>query len=303
VMNLDVGAPIADAKLTLATQKAVAVCDAADGVTDGVIDDPRSCKYDPSKDAGITRVSCAAGDNSCLTPAEANAIRKIWGGARNLNDDLLWPGVERGAPLQGLAGAAPFPIATQQPKYWVYLDPNWDWKTLNYQNYEAFFNKTVQTVGPLMGTDNPDLSAFRARGGRLIMYHGWSDQLIMPQGSSLYYEQVANAMGGYGSVGQFAKLFMAPGMLHCAGGDGPNDFGQQASGRVPATSDRDAFRALMAWSEHGQEPQKVIATKFVNDDPTQGVLRTRPLCPYPTVARYSGSGSTDDAANFHCVAP
>jgi hypothetical protein len=196
VMNLDVGAPIADAKLTLATQKAVAACDAADGVTDGVVDDPRTCKYDPSKDASITRVSCTAGDNACLTPAEANAIRKIWGGARNLNDDLLWPGVERGAPLQGLAGAMPFPIATQQPKYWVYLDPNWDWKTLNYQNYEAFFNKTVQTVGPLMGTDNPDLSAFRARGGRLIMYHGWSDPLIMPQGSSLYYEQVVNTLGG-----------------------------------------------------------------------------------------------------------
>ena len=162
----------------------------------------------------------------------------------------------------------------------------------------------MQTVGPLMATENPDLSAFRARGGRLIMYHGWSDPLIMPQGATRYYDQVVSTLGGgYGGVGQFAKLFMVPGMLHCGGGDGPNDFGQQASGHVPATPERDAFRALMAWSEQGQEPQKVVATKFTADDPAQGVLRTRPLCPYPTVARYSGSGSTDDAANFTCVAP
>jgi pimeloyl-ACP methyl ester carboxylesterase len=304
VMSRDLGAPIASAKLALATQKAVASCDAADGVTDGVVDDPRNCKYDPSKDSSITRASCTSADNTCLTPTEANAIRKIWEGARNLNDDLLWPGVERGAPLQFLAGATPFPMSTLQPKYWVYLDPAWDWTTLNYENYETFFNKTVEMVGPLMATENPDLSAFRARGGRLIMYHGWADPLIMPQGTSRYYDAVVNKLGGgYAGVGQFAKLFMAPGMLHCSGGDGPNDFGQGTSGRVPAMPDRDVFRALMAWSERGQEPQKVIATKFVSDDPAQGVLRTRPLCPYPTVARYSGSGSTDDAANFTCVAP
>src|SRR5262245_29547414 len=191
----------------------------------------------------------------------------------------------------------PFPIATEQPKYWVYLDPNWDWKTLTYQNYGAFFDKTVQVVGPVIATDNPDLSAFAARGGKLLLFHGWADPLIMPQGTTRYFEEVVRTLGT--SVDRFAKLFMVPGMGHCSGGPGPNRFGFVPVGQGdPTDPDHNIFRALMAWSERGTEPQKIVATKYNSDSPAQGVVRTRPLCPYPTVARYKGSGSTDDAANF-----
>lgn len=303
VMRSEVGAPIPGAKLNLATRRAVATCDAADGVTDGVIDDPRTCTYDPTKDTTITTANCRAADPLCLTAGEATSIQKIWGGARSAAGSLLWPGVERGAPLNGLAGATPFPIATEQPKYWVYFDPAWDWTTLTYANFEAFFNKTVEKVGPLMATDDPDLSKFRKRGGKLIMYHGWSDALIMSQGTATYWQRVQQTLSDAKLPVDFAKLYMAPGMGHCSGGAGPNSFGQSSSGAVPLEPKRDIFRALMAWSEKDTEPQEITATKFNNDDVAQGVLRTRPLCAYPRVARYKGSGSTDEATNFNCVSP
>jgi pimeloyl-ACP methyl ester carboxylesterase len=298
VMSLDVGAPIASAKLALATQKAIASCDAADGVTDGLIDDPRNCSYKPSSDTTITTASCTAQDTTCLTAAEATAIEKIWGGSRNTTGTLLWPGVERGADLTGLAGAMPFPIATAQPKFWVYLDASWDWKTLTYQGYEDFFDKTVEKVGPVIASDDPNLAPFATRGGKLLLYHGWADQLIMPQGTTRYFEAVGEALGA--SVSQFAKLYMVPGMAHCSGGPGPNRFGNVAGD--PNDADHNIFRALMAWSERAADPKAIIATKYNADDPSQGVMRTRPLCPYPTVARYKGSGSMDDAASFACMA-
>ncbi|MDX3905449.1 MAG: tannase/feruloyl esterase family alpha/beta hydrolase [Pigmentiphaga sp.] len=297
VMQNDLGAPIPMAKLDLATSRAVQMCDADDGVTDGVIDDPRRCGYDPALDNAITHAACTA--ESCLTPLEAVAIKKIWDGARNIEGELLWPGLERGTQLGSLAGATPFSIAVQQPRFWVYLDPDWDWKTLTYANYGQFFTDTVNTVGPVIATDNPDLTAFKNRGGKLIMYHGWSDPLIMPQGTIRYYENVRKTMGT--AADDFAVLYMAPGMGHCRGGAGPNHFGQSSSGVVPKDATHDAFRALMDWSEKGQRPTSLIATKFVDDTPAQGVARTRPLCPYPQVARYTGTGSTDDAANFACV--
>jgi len=288
--------PLSPGKTTLVTARAVASCDANDGVVDGVIGDPRSCTYDPGQDTAITRAGCTATDATCLSPAEATAVQKVWGGARNTAGTQLWPGVQRGADLSALAGAAPFPIPIEQARYWVYFDPNWDWTTLNYQNYEGFFNDNARMVGPMMASDNPDLSAFRRRGGKVLMYHGWSDQLIMPEGTVKYYDAVQKQMG---NTDDFAKLYMVPGMAHCSGGAGTDSFGQGASGAVPATPGRDIFRALMAWSEKGTAPTSITASKL-----SAGVTtRTRPLCPYPQVARYEGSGSTDDASNFSCVAP
>ena len=302
VMNLDVGAPIAPAKLALATQAAVASCDAADGTIDGLVDDPRNCPYDPTSDTTITKGSCTTQETTCLTPAEAGAIKKIWGGARTTAGLLLWPGVERGADLPGLAGATPFPIATAQPQFWVYLDPTWDWKTLTYANYEEFFDTTVGKVGPVIASDDPNLAGFAARGGKLLLFHGWADQLIMPQGTTRYFEAMGQAQGA--SIGQFAKLYMVPGMAHCSGGPGPNRFGSNPIGPTdPIDPGHNIFRALMAWSERDVEPQAIIATKFTADDPTQPAVRTRPLCPYPAVARYGGNGSIDDAASFTCGSP
>ncbi|MCJ0762156.1 tannase/feruloyl esterase family alpha/beta hydrolase [Variovorax terrae] len=288
--------PLSSAKTALATSRAVAACDASDGVVDGVIGDPRACTYDPRQDATITRAGCTSADGTCLSPAEATSVQKIWNGARNVAGDLLWPGIERGADIGSLGGAAPFPIPTEQARYWVYFDPTWDWRTLTYQNYETFFNDNIRMVGPMMASDNPDLSMFRKRGGKLIMHHGWADQLIMPQGTVKYYNAMQQQMG---STDDFARLYMVPGMGHCSGGAGTDSFGQGSSGAVPMTADRDIFRSLMAWSEKGAAPKAITASKVIAGVTT----RTRPLCPYPQVARYKGSGSTDDASSFVCAAP
>jgi Tannase and feruloyl esterase len=285
-MRIDAGGPISTAKENLATNAAVAACDAVDGVTDGVIRDPRVCTYNPVNDATITKASCTSADNTCLTPGEASAIQKIWGGAMNASGKLLWPGVERGAALNGLAGASPFAISVAQPQYWVYFDPAWDWKTLTYANYEAFFKDTMRMVNPMMASENPDLTAFRNAGGKIVMWQGWADQLIMPQGSTMYYDAATNFMGGgYAQTQQFFRHFMAPGVGHCGGGNGPQPQNQ--------------FQAVVDWVENGIAPDRIIASKSLGGSATQ----TRPLCPYPAAAKYIGSGSTDDAANFVCAAP
>ena len=284
-MRIDAGGPVAGAKQTLATNAAIAACDAIDGVTDGVIGDPRQCTYNPVNDPTITKTTCTSADNTCLTPGEASAIEKIWGGARNANGKVLWPGVERGAALSGLAGATPFSIAVAQPRYWVYFDPTWDWTTLTYANYEQFFKDTMQTVNPLMASENPDLSAFRNLGGKLVMWQGWADQLIMSEGSTTYYDAVANVMGGYAALQPWYRHFMAPGVGHCGGGVGPQP--------------QNLFQAVVNWVENGAAPDTIVASKAL----TGGGTQTRPLCPYPKAAEYIGSGSTDDAANFTCAAP
>jgi hypothetical protein len=283
-MRLDSGGPISAAKQTLATNAAVATCDPMDGVTDGVIRDPRACTYNPVNDASITKASCTSADNTCLTPGEASAIQKIWGGARTASGKLLWPGLERGASLSGLAGTNPFSIAVAQPQFWVYFDPSWDWKTLTYANYEAFFKDTMRMVNPMMASENPDLSAFHNNGGKIVMWQGWADQLIMPQGSVMYYDAVANVMGGYSALQPWYRHFMAPGVGHCGGGNGPQP--------------QNLFQSVVDWVENGIAPDRIIASKSIT-----GGTQTRPLCPYPAVAKYTGSGSTDDANNFVCAAP
>ena len=272
----DAGGAIAMAKLTAANKAAVTACDAQDGVTDGILEEPRACTFDASA------LVCKAGDSSaeCLTAGEASAINKIWQGPSK-----HWYGLTRGSAMQMLAGSQPFPISIAQPRYWVYLDPTWDWHQLDYGNYAAFFKASTQAVGPIMATDNPDLAAFRKHGGKLVMWHGWSDPGIMPEGSVEYYEQVVKRSGGYAKTQDFARLFMAPGVGHCAGGDGPQPQGM--------------FNAVVNWVEHSQAPASVLASKPLPD----GGTRTRRLCPYPSVATYSGQGSTDEAASFRCEAP
>ena len=283
-MRIDAGGPVASAKQTLATNAAIAACDAQDGVTDGVINDPRTCSYNPVNDSSITKASCTSADNTCLTPGEASAIFKIWDGARSATGKKLWPGVERGAALSGLGGTSPFAISVAQPQYWVYFDPTWDWKTLTYANYEQFFKDTMIKVNPLMASENPDLSAFHNAGGKLIMWQGWADQLIMSEGSTTYYDAVANVMGGYAALQPWYRHFMAPGVGHCGGGNGPQP--------------QNLFQSVVNWVENGTAPDRIPATRTVN-----GATETRPLCPYPMAAKYIGSGSTGDPNNFVCAAP
>ncbi|HEX2542440.1 MAG TPA: tannase/feruloyl esterase family alpha/beta hydrolase [Caldimonas sp.] len=286
VMRSETGGPIAAAKQTLASNAAVAACDASDGVADGVLEDPRTCAYNPANDPTITRSNCTSTDNTCLTPAEATAIQKIWSGPVNTQGKRLWYGLTRGTALGGLGGTNPFAISVAQPRYWVYFDPSWDWTTLTYGNYETFFKDTMRQVNPMMASENPDLRAFRDRGGKLLMWHGWSDQLIMPEGSIAYYDAVTNFLGGgYAQTRQFFRHFMAPGVAHCGGGTGPQP--------------QNLFQSVVDWVEKGVAPETILASRNLPGGGTQ----TRPLCLYPNVARYVGSGSTDDAANFVCTAP
>ncbi|HTW76087.1 MAG TPA: tannase/feruloyl esterase family alpha/beta hydrolase [Steroidobacteraceae bacterium] len=292
------------AKYRLATARAIETCDALDGVRDGVIDDPRRCHYLASRDTQVTRASCTANDPQCLTPREAAVIDKSWQGpvvcpdggtdctvpdvaARNLGGKgpmRLWYGQQRGTDLTALGGIRPFPVALEQARFWVYFDPSWDWHRLDYGNFLAFFRDTVERVGPMMASDNPDLSAFLRHGGKLVLWHGWADQLINPQGTIDYYDRVVRRMGGLARTRQFARLFMAPGVQHCGGGDGPQP--------------QELFEAVVNWVEKGVAPQTILASK-----PIPGGTRTRPLCPYPAEARWNGTGSSDDAMNFSCVMP
>jgi hypothetical protein len=153
---------------------------------------------------------------------------------------------------------------------------------LNYSNMLQFFRDTVAQVGPIMASDNPNLVPFRDKGGKLLMWHGFADQLIVPQGSIDYYDRVTQTLGGgYAHTQQFARLFMAPGVGHCGGGSGPQP---QA-----------LFETLVNWVEHNQPPETILASRTVS-----GVPQTRPLCPYPTFARYSGAGDPNNAASFVC---
>jgi feruloyl esterase len=186
-------------------------------------------------------------------------------------------------------------IADSFYRYIVFQDANWDFRTFDFDKDVALADK----LAPLMNSTNPDLSQFEAHGGRMILLHGWSDPNIPAQNSIYYYESVvanierqhdkdlkAGAGVIRGEVDDFFRLFMIPGMWHCSGGPGPNTF--------------DALSALEQWVENGVPPDKIIATKYVNDDATKGVVMTRPLCPFPKEAVYIGRGSTNDAANFVC---
>lgn len=293
------------AKYRLATGRAVAACDARDGVVDGVLGDPRQCDYLASTDSTITQPACAADNAQCLTPREAAVIDSSWRGAvhcpqggaackvpdvasRKLNGkgpQRLWYGQPRGTDLTALGGITPFSVTIEQSKYWVYLDPTWDWRSMDYSNFLKFFRDTVDRVGPLMATDDPDLGAFRRRGGKLVLWHGWADQLINAQGTIDYYDRVVKkTRGGLARTQEYARLFMAPGVSHCAGGNGPQP--------------QQPFESVVNWVEKGIAPATIPASKSIT-----GGTQTRPLCPYPAVAKWNGKGSSDDAANFSCAAP
>jgi feruloyl esterase len=162
----------------------------------------------------------------------------------------------------------------------VFKDPNWDFRTLNFDTDVATIDR--QDSGNLGATD-PNLKDFVAHGGKLILYHGWNDQLIAPRNSVNYYNSVARALGGPATVKDSIRLFMAPGMNHCGGGDGPFSF--------------DGVSAIEQWVEQGKAPDQIIASHLTGGKTD----RTRPLCPYPETAKYKGSGSTDEAANFVCA--
>lgn len=289
---------VTNAKMVLVADKVMAKCDAIDGLKDGLIDDPRKCNFDPAKDVP----QCAAGTDGadCLTSAQASAISKVYSGPVS-NGKPFFPGFMPGSEqvtatfgggtgsgwmnviiaAQPNATAADFGLAENTMRYLVHTPPKptYDYKTFNYDRDTSLLDNWSKQAD----AKNPDLSKFKKRGGKLLMTYGWADTILQPMMGVNYYEQ-ATAKNGPDTK-TFFRLFMVPGMAHCGGGIGPDR--------------HDAMTAIVNWVEKGKAPDSIVASRVVNNQ----VVRTRPLCPYPQVARYSGQGSIDEAANFRCVAP
>jgi feruloyl esterase len=274
-----------DARLTPAKTQilhaaAVQACDALDGLKDGLIDNPAACTFDPKV------VECKAGDGEgCLTSAQVATARFIYAPYVNPKTKRvlagLAPGSELGWTDQGWSVSARA-TGLDHYRFVVFKDPAWD---IDRFNADADVVRIDEGESAAVNASDPNLKPFFDRGGKLLQYHGWSDPQISALNSTDYYRRVVAAAGGAAKVDSSYRLFMAPGMAHCGGGEGPNDF--------------DELAALEQWVEKGKAPDSLIASHS-----TAGkVDRTRPLCPYPQVARYTGAGSSDDAGNFVCKAP
>jgi feruloyl esterase len=272
---------IPPAKYKVVHEAALAACDAKDGLKDGLITDPTKCDFDPKV------LLCKNGDGpSCLTAPQVEAAKKVYSPGKNprTGQELfpsLVPGSELGWGIQAL-GPDPSANIWDQYKYVVYKDPNWDWRTFD---FDSGITKGEQPDNIVMNATDPNLSKFFAHDGKLLMYHGWSDPNVSPLNTIKYYKSVADTMGGASKVSNNIRLFMEPGMGHCGGGEGPNVF--------------DKVTPLAQWVEQKKAPDALIASHSTDGK----VDRTRPLCAYPQVAKYKGSGSIDDAANFVCALP
>ena len=267
--------------LRVVHQAVLDTCDTRDGIKDGVIDDPASCHFDPN-----VLLCKNSARTACLTAPQVQAVVKIYTGPKNpRTGEQVFPGLAPGSELGWgvFGGIFPEPpIVASYFKYLVFNDAVWDFRKLNFDGDIAQADKL--DGGTISATD-PNLKEFFAHGGKLILYHGWSDQMIAPENTINYYNSV-NRVGG-GESQQSIRLFMAPGMGHCSGGDGPNSF--------------DRIKGLEDWVERDEAPEMIIAAHFSRDPTMHGPDRTRPLCAYPKKAKYKGVGSTDEASSFFCT--
>ena len=254
-------------------------CDGKDGVSDGFSSDPERCGFDP----GI--VQCKGADApDCLTAAQVETLRAVYGGVRDPRSGApMFAGFQPGSEMQvGLLmmGPAPFPVATSYMRDVVFQDPNWDFRSFDYGKD----GDTARKAGADILDVPPDgLKAFFARGGKLLLSHGWSDGLIPAPNTVAFYHAMLATMDAK-TAGRSMRLFMLPGTCHCGGGDGPFVF--------------DALGAIDDWASADHAPARIVASR-----PPGGPALSRPLCPYPSVARYAGTGDTNDAKSFVCVAP
>jgi feruloyl esterase len=300
-------------KLDLLTNTVLVQCRGHDGglASDQFLNDPRDCHFDSSK------LQCKVGQeaSTCLTASELQAVQAIYQGASNPRTrQTIWPGFLPGSETfwrQVLVGNSNTPGGSSASFFrdgvfngqsdFSYLNINFDSDVDLTNNKPAGSGETWQEA---LDANDPSLGEFKRRSGRLLMYHGFADPFVTPLGSLDYYTAMVGANGrGQGAVKEtqsFARLFMAPGVAHCAGGPGANVFNGPANLGGPEDSDHDVFLALRQWVEQGIAPSRIIGTKYVNDNPANGVAFTRPMCPYPQRARYRGAGATTDAANFAC---
>lgn len=287
-------APVAAAKMKLLADTIYAKCDAKDGLKDGVIDDPRKCDFHPEKD--LPR--CADGEDGagCFTGAEIGSLERIYSDVTSQGKKIFpgWPVGSEIAPEGGRSGwvGEELPYADGRPGAWTFYATD----VLRYMAFPETdkaatiagfdIDRDPQRTGwlsDIIDATDTDLSAFRKHGGKLIMYFGWADPQLNPVAGVDYYEKMSAQMGP--STGDFARLFMVPGMFHCGGGVGTSTF--------------DVGTPLIQWVESNTAPDGITASRLLGGK----VVRTRPLCAYPEVARYKGTGNTDEAANFACVRP
>lgn len=275
-------------ELNAFTQAAVAACDRGDPVNGGIIDQPQNCGFNPRSLVG-TKVECD-GQTLTITATDADVVSKIWQGPPQ-----LWYGLTKGAELDQLAGTttsptgvgagSPFPISATWIQYFLEQNPNFNTATISYAQFARLFAQSVAEYNQIIGTANPNLTAFERAGGKMITWHGLADPLIFPQGTVNYYQRVQATVGGARDTDSFYRLFLAPGVGHC---------GTTGNGPVPT----DALSAVVNWVEHGVAPATLPAA--IVD--SAGTTITRNLCAYPKLARYNGTGDRDSAANYHCSA-
>jgi feruloyl esterase len=272
---------IPPAKYPLIHEAALAACDALDGVKDGLIENPAKCSFDPAV------LLCKGADApSCLTAAQVTAAQKMYSPPLNSRTGKplsarLTAGTELGWGEQAL-GPQPNANINDHYRFVVFKDPNWDWKTFD---FDRDLIKSERPESQIMNATDPNLQRFFSHGGKLLLYQGWSDPRVPALQTIDYYQSVLHALHDSPASLDAVRLFVAPGMGHCGGGDGPNVF--------------DKIGPLEQWVEHGNAPDRLIASHATGGS----VDRTRPLCPYPQVAKYKGTGSIDIADNFSCAAP
>jgi feruloyl esterase len=287
---------IPPAKYPALHHAALEACDAKDGVKDDAIEDPTRCNFDPIS------IQCKDEDNaSCLTPPQVETARLIYAGAKFSDGTQIYSGFEPGSELLWEAmikGPEPLFINNDFFRYIAFEDPNWDFRTFD---VDADTRKIDKRLGPVMNHTQTDLKAFKARGGKLILYQGWNETWVPPRTATTYYDGVVKTMGGENKTKDFFRLFIIP------------DYGMCAA-MFPGTFD--ALGAVQRWVEEGVAPDHIKTTYVeqgrqfreragMQDTPESKsrVLKTRPVCPYPEVAIYKGSGDTSDAANFKCGKP
>jgi len=299
----DAASYIPGAKVPAISAAVLKACDAQDGVTDGLVSDPQACHFDPAT------IQCQDADsNSCLTAPQVAALKKLYAGPKNSKGEKIFPGRVPGGeegpggwPLW-ITGGAPstslmYQFTTNFFPNMVFADTNWNFKTFNFDNNVKF---TDDAEAANLNATDTNLKAFEKRGGKLIIYHGWSDAAISAFNTVDYYNSVVTTMGAQ-ETGKFLRLFMVPGMQHCGGGPGPNSFGQGGFAGGLVDPQHNLYAALEQWVEKGIAPDRLVATKYVSDmNPAQGVKMTRPLCAWPQIAIYKGTGDSNDEANFSC---
>jgi feruloyl esterase len=293
---------IPDGKLKLIERAALTACDALDGVKDGVIGDPGKCRFDPEV------LLCKGGEGEdCLTQPQIDALKVLYGGSRDARGGLIFPGFSMGDEsgwkewVIGEAPGASYSYGYVQNYFRYMVTGDATFNVLTAKGDDLLRESRAKEAADLDATD-ADLSRFAARGGKLILYHGWNDAAISPANTIAYFEGVEKQMGEE-KVASFARLYMVPGMEHCTGGPGASAMGQLG---IPTAKGPKfgVFDSLENWVEKGSPEEGVVATKFATGKAGgMETVFTRPLCAWPKVARYSGSGDATDAANFACVAP